>query len=152
MTRGWRSSLVLGYSLATTVLHRHWHWVTIRHGVVQRSRLDVRSAQAQNRFSLFLLHVKNRPYYSKFYLRIISPGLLESWKYIESPAAYYTYTSTLMFTSLSGAHVPPQKPQWLRHFIHPLTVVFRDELKWWSGVELGRRFLFLLFFIPFPAK
>ena len=71
---------------------------------------------------------------------------------VHSPAAYYMYTSALMFTSLSGAHVPPQKPQWLRHFIHPLTVVFRDELKWWSGVELGRRFLFLLFFIPFPRN
>ena len=36
--RGWRSSLVLGYSLVTTVLHRHCHWVTDPHGVVQRSK------------------------------------------------------------------------------------------------------------------
>ena len=28
-------------------------------------------------------------------------------KYIESPAAYYMYTSALMFTSLSGAHACP---------------------------------------------
>ena len=45
-----------------------------------------------------------------------------------------------------------QKPRWLRHFVPPLTAVFREELKWWSGVELGRRFLFLLFFIPFPRN
>ena len=46
----------------------------------------------------------------------------------------------------------PQKPRWLRHFVPPLTAVFREELKWWSGVELGRRFLFLLFVIPFPRN
>ena len=45
-----------------------------------------------------------------------------------------------------------QKPRWLRHFVPPLTAVFREEVKWWSGVELGRRFLFLLFFIPFPRN
>ena len=45
-----------------------------------------------------------------------------------------------------------QTPRWLRHFVPPLTAVFREELKWWSGVELGRRFLFLLFFIPFPRN
>ena len=47
---------------------------------------------------------------------------------------------------------PLQKPRWLRHFVPPLTAVFREEVKWWSGVELGRRFLFLLFFIPFPRN
>ena len=47
---------------------------------------------------------------------------------------------------------PLQKPRWLRHFVPPLTAVFREEVKWWSGMELGRRFLFLLFFILFPRN
>ena len=87
--------------------------------------------------------------------KIVTGDPESAYNYIKSLAAYYTYTrhySALMFIYLSGAPVPPQKPQWLRHFIHPLTVVFRDELKWWSGVELGKRFLFLLFFIAFPRN
>ena len=52
------------------VLYLHLAW-----GV----SLDVKSALAQTDFSLFLpiiQHLKNRPYYSKFYSRIISAGLL----------------------------------------------------------------------------
>ena len=75
---GLRCSLVF----ATTVHHHHghWHWVTDPCGMVQRSCLGVKTAHAETEFLLFLLiiqHWKKRPYYSKFYSRVIGAGL--SW-------------------------------------------------------------------------
>ena len=71
--RGWQSSLVLGYSLTTIVLHRHQYWVTDPYGAVQRSLLGVKSVHAQTelRFS-YQLFKKS----ALFYLRILSAGLL----------------------------------------------------------------------------
>ena len=45
-----------------------------------------------------------------------------------------------------------QRPHDIRYWIDPLTAGFKDENKWWSGMELGRRLLFLLFIISFPKN
>ena len=29
---------------------------------------------------------------------------------------------------------------------------FKEEFRWWSSIELARRFVFLLFFMPFPRS
>ena len=45
-----------------------------------------------------------------------------------------------------------QRPHDIRYWIDPLTAGFKDEVKWWSGMELGRRLLFLLFIVSFPKN
>ena len=87
MTRRLRCSLLLGYSFATTVHHHraHRHWVTDPRGMVQRSRLGVKSAHAQTEFSLFLpisQHWKNRANYSKIYSWIIDAGLFGNYSHM----------------------------------------------------------------------
>ena len=34
----------------------------------------------------------------------------------------------------------------------PLVLVYRDRYEWWAGVELGRRFLLLLFTVSLPQN
>ena len=41
---------------------------------------------------------------------------------------------------------------WLKYFEEPLTECYKEKWKWWSAVELARRFLFILFIIPFPRN
>ena len=43
----------------------------------------------------------------------------------------------------------PEKFRWLNYLQSPLTEAFRDKFRWWSAIELLRRFLLLLFVIPF---
>ena len=80
------------------------------------------------------------------------------WRYIHTVyiviSRWHMHSKSVDFSCKNNLSVlfPLQKPRWLRHFVPPLTAVFREEVKWWSGVELGRRFLFLLFFIPFPRN
>ncbi len=40
---------------------------------------------------------------------------------------------------------------WLRNISVPLKKDYKDELKWWFGVELARRLIFLLLFVPLPT-
>ena len=43
----------------------------------------------------------------------------------------------------------PEKFRLLNFLQSPLTEAFRDKFRWWSAIELLRRFLLLLFVIPF---
>ena len=45
----------------------------------------------------------------------------------------------------------PESSKWWRIFLSPLTSAFKSNLYWWGSVELARRFLLLLFTIPFPG-
>ena len=46
----------------------------------------------------------------------------------------------------------PQRFRWLKYLISPLTEAFRDNFKWWSAIELLRRFVILLFIFPFHGS
>ena len=99
-------------------------------------------------------------YYSSASSSSPSPqsSLWTFWRYIHTVyiviSRWHMHSKSVDFSCKNNLSVlfPLQKPRWLRHFVPPLTAVFREEVKWWSGVELGRRFLFLLFFIPFPRN
>jgi hypothetical protein len=41
---------------------------------------------------------------------------------------------------------------WLKYFEDALTISYKEKWRWWSAVELARRFLFILFVIPFPRN
>ena len=45
-----------------------------------------------------------------------------------------------------------QKYYWLEHFEHPLTVIYKKKWRWWSAMELARRFIVILFVIPYPRN
>ena len=45
----------------------------------------------------------------------------------------------------------PESSKWWRILVPPLTSAFKNDLYWWGSVELARRFLLLLFTIPFPG-
>ena len=40
----------------------------------------------------------------------------------------------------------------LKFFHPPLAVVYREGWEWWASVELGRRFLLLLFTVSLPQN
>ena len=39
-----------------------------------------------------------------------------------------------------------------KDFHEPLVVSYKDNCQWWSAVELGRRFLFILFIVALPQN
>ena len=45
-----------------------------------------------------------------------------------------------------------QKFYWLKYFEHALTHAYKEQWKWWSAIELARRYIFVLFVIPFPGN
>ncbi|KAL5493999.1 hypothetical protein EMCRGX_G015265 [Ephydatia muelleri] len=45
-----------------------------------------------------------------------------------------------------------KQPLWLRHLVQPLTDAFKEDWRWWGAMELARRFLLLLFTLPFPGN
>ena len=45
-----------------------------------------------------------------------------------------------------------QKFYWLKYFEHALTHAYKEQWKWWSAIELARRFIFVLFVVPFPGN
>eukprot|EP00731_Ephydatia_muelleri_P010194 Em0005g780a len=45
-----------------------------------------------------------------------------------------------------------KQPFWLRHLVQPLTDAFKEDWRWWGAMELTRRFLLLLFTLPFPGN
>ena len=46
----------------------------------------------------------------------------------------------------------PVKARCFHHLLSPLTKSFKAEVHWWGAIELSRRFLLLLFTIPFPGN
>jgi hypothetical protein len=45
-----------------------------------------------------------------------------------------------------------QKVYWLKYFENPLTAAYKEKWRWWSAVELARRFTIILFFVTFPRN
>ncbi|KAL5494004.1 hypothetical protein EMCRGX_G015272 [Ephydatia muelleri] len=45
-----------------------------------------------------------------------------------------------------------KQPLWLRHLVQPLTDAFKEDWRWWGAMELARRFLLILFTLPFPGN
>lgn len=43
-----------------------------------------------------------------------------------------------------------KRPRWIRFLEEPLTCAYKDGYKWWSGIELGKRILLVLFAIALP--
>ena len=42
---------------------------------------------------------------------------------------------------------------WLcRRSFEPLVIPFKEQYKWWSSVELGRRVILVLFIVSFPQN
>ena len=39
-----------------------------------------------------------------------------------------------------------------RRSFEPLVVPYKEQLKWWSSIELGRRFILVLFIVSFPQN
>ncbi|XP_064382704.1 uncharacterized protein LOC135331461 [Halichondria panicea] len=46
---------------------------------------------------------------------------------------------------------PKRRLYWLRNISAPLKESYKDDLKWWFSVELGRRLLLLLLIVPLPV-
>ena len=46
----------------------------------------------------------------------------------------------------------PNKFRWLKYLFLPLTEAFRDGFRWWSAIELLRRFLLLVFIVAFVGN
>ena len=59
------------------------------------------------------------------------------------------YILGCIHTALSG-FVFLQRPWVFRRSFEPLVIPFKEELKWWSSVELGRRIIIVLFIVSFP--
>ena len=45
-----------------------------------------------------------------------------------------------------------QRPWVFRRSFEPLVIPFKEELRWWSSVELGRRIIIVLFIVSFPQN
>ena len=45
-----------------------------------------------------------------------------------------------------------QKVYWLKYFENSLTAAYKEKWKWWSAVELARRFIIVLLLVPFPRN
>eukprot|EP00731_Ephydatia_muelleri_P010211 Em0005g797a len=45
-----------------------------------------------------------------------------------------------------------KQPAWVRQLVQPLTDAFKEDWRWWGAMELARRFLLLLFTLPFPGN
>ena len=45
-----------------------------------------------------------------------------------------------------------KKPRWLRHLVDPLTHAFKVRNRWWVAMELTRRYVLLVFTVPFPGN
>ncbi len=43
-----------------------------------------------------------------------------------------------------------KRPRWIRFLEEPLTCAYKDSYKWWSGIELGKRIVLVLFAIVLP--
>jgi hypothetical protein len=41
---------------------------------------------------------------------------------------------------------------WLKYFEDPLTATYKEKWRWWSAVELARRFIIVLSFVSFPRN
>ena len=41
-------------------------------------------------------------------------------------------------------------PGWLRFLEEPITVAYKSKYKWWSGIELAKRVILVLFAVAFP--
>ena len=46
----------------------------------------------------------------------------------------------------------PERVRCFHHLRSPLTKAFKSKVHWWAAIELSRRFLLLLFTIPFPGN
>ena len=45
-----------------------------------------------------------------------------------------------------------QSLYWWKYFQDALTVTYKEKWKWWSAVELARRFIFILFVVSYPRN
>ena len=45
-----------------------------------------------------------------------------------------------------------QKVYWLKYFENPLTVTYKEKWRWWSAMELARRFILILSVVSFPRN
>ncbi len=43
-----------------------------------------------------------------------------------------------------------KRPRWIRFLEGPLTYAYKDNYKWWSGIEFGKRIVLVLFAIVIP--
>ncbi len=43
-----------------------------------------------------------------------------------------------------------KRPSWIRFLEEPLTYAYKDNYKWWSGIELGKRIVLVVFAITLP--
>ncbi|XP_064396716.1 uncharacterized protein LOC135343670 isoform X3 [Halichondria panicea] len=64
-------------------------------------------------------------------------------------ALFICFTSIIAFVLIS---VKIQIPAFFKKFIPSLVIAYKEECKWWSGVELGRRLLLLVLLISFPRN
>ena len=91
-------------------------------------------------------------------LRWYISGNIECFKGGHLPLALLAITVLLLavllipLCALIAFQKLPEKLRSLHHLRSPLTKAFKHELCWWGAIELSRRFLLLLFTIPFPGN
>ena len=99
--------------------------------------------------------ILNCPAISQQGLRWFINGDIECFKGGHLPLALLAITVLLIalllipLTVLITQRKLPEKFRWLNYLLPPLTEAFTDDYKWWSAIELLRRFLLLLFIVPF---
>ena len=99
--------------------------------------------------------ILNCPAISQQGLRWFINGDIECFKGGHLPLALLAITVLLIapllipLTVLITQRKLPENFRWLKYLVSPLTEAFTDDYKWWSAIELLRRFLLLLFIVPF---
>ncbi len=57
-----------------------------------------------------------------------------------------------LFPTNKLTHYVQRGLYWLRNIYAPLKESYKEDLKWWFGVELERRLLILLLIVPLPCS
>jgi hypothetical protein len=68
--------------------------------------------------------------------------------------AIFTLAVCLAIIPLSLAYITAKlrRPWVFRRSFEPLVIPFKEQYKWWSSVELGRRVVLVLFIVAFPRN